>query len=125
MDLVERLMDDLDLTRHQAEGASGTLLLLAQRQLPDEAFGHVAQAIPAVSDIILKAPRCGVAHTNPLLTTLSRWFGGLGSLQAVGEGFARVGVDQTQIRSVAEAVVHFCEDAEHPDAAIALQTAFR
>ncbi|MCA9229856.1 MAG: DUF2780 domain-containing protein [Planctomycetales bacterium] len=106
MNLVERLMEELRVTREQAEGGAGLLLQFAQHNLPREAFVAVAGSIPAISDIIGKAPRGEMAPVRAWRAMLSRLFGGLGGMAGLAEPFARMGLDELQIRKFIDVLLH-------------------
>ena len=97
MDLVERLMEELRITREQAAGGAGLLLGFAQEKLGRDEFIEVAETIPAISDIIGKAPRCDMAAPHPLRARISRWLGGLGDLSALVKAFGGLGMDKAMI----------------------------
>jgi len=61
VNLIEQLMDELGVTRQQAEGGAGLLLAFAQNKLGGDQFIEVADSIPAISDIIGKSPRATLA----------------------------------------------------------------
>ena len=61
MELILWLINELRVSRKQAEGAAGALLQLAQARLSRDQFVLIADTLPAVSDIIGKSPRFEVA----------------------------------------------------------------
>ena len=65
MDLYARLMDELGLSREQAEGAAGAVLQLAQARIPADDFVRVADTITKMSSndsglVIVAASHGGV-----------------------------------------------------------------
>jgi len=107
MELCYRLMDELSVTPEQAEGAAGALLQLAQARLEPHAFVLVADAGPAVSDIIGKSPRYEVPAGGQWRAALSRLLGGLGGLAPLAEPFARLQLEKPMIARFAQQLVRF------------------
>lgn len=111
MQLHTLLMNELGLNREQAEGAVGALLQLAQTRLSESDFRLVADCIPAVSDLIGKAPRFSVPERKSLMTKLSRMFGGLGELVLLAAPLARLQIDKQLIPRCAKALQsHFAQN---------------
>lgn len=125
MNLVERLMEELGVTREQAEGGAGLLLGFAQRKLSSDEFVEVADTIPAISDIIGKSPRGDIPMPRPLRAALSRWFGGLGDLYVLTKAFDRLGLDKTMLGNFVGVLLRFFRErgGEHIEAY--LQSALR
>jgi len=110
VNLIERLMEELGVTRQQAEGGAGLLLEFAQKKLDGDRFVEVADSIPAISDIIGKAPRGEIAMGRPLWVFFSRLFGGLGGLYVLAAAFDGLGLDKKQLRKFVEVLLgHFRE----------------
>jgi len=108
VNLIERLMEELGVTRQQAEGGAGLLLGFAQKKLSSDQFVEAADSIPAISDIIGKAPRGEIAMGRPLWAMLSRLFGGLGGLYVLAGAFDGLGLDKLQLRKFVEVLLeHF------------------
>jgi hypothetical protein len=96
-ELINRLEQQLGATREQAEGGAGLLLQLAQQKIPANDFLKVADAIPAISDLIGKSPLVGTPHSNRLLIWLSRLFGGLGGMAELVDPFEKLGMTKSMI----------------------------
>ena len=107
MEIVEHLVRELGVTTKQAEGGAGLLLGLVEQRLSPEDFVRVADAIPAISDVIGKAPRTIGGQPSPLREMFSRWFGGLGGLLSLAGGFEKLGCEKTQIGKFVETVIGF------------------
>lgn len=107
MELFARLMEELDVTREQAEGGAGSLLQLAQARLEPSEFVRVADTIPGISDIIAKAPRFEVPVHRQFLAQLSRLLGGLGGLAPVARPFARLHLEKPIIGHFVEVLLSF------------------
>ena len=125
MELYARLIDELGLSREQAEGAAGALLQLAQSRLSTEDFQQVADAIPAISDIIGKAPRFEVHPGGKLRAQLSRLFGGLGGLAPLEEPLSRLRIGKQSIPRCAEILRQYFEEAEQREVAEMLTHSWR
>jgi hypothetical protein len=115
MELFFRLMDELEVTREQAEGGAGSLLQLAQARLELEQFVRVADTIPGISDIIGKAPRFEVPDRGQLLAKVSRLLGGLGGLAPVARPFARLQLQRPMIRRFAAVMAGFFGEKGGPE----------
>ena len=97
MQLIEQLVAQLGVTSEQAEGGAGILLQVAQDRLPREQFVKIADAIPAISDIIAKAPEFHTPPARGLAVTLNRLFGGLGGLAGLVGPFEKLGLSKLSI----------------------------
>lgn len=107
MEIVDHLVREVGVTTKQAEGGAGLLLGLVEQRLSPEDFVRVADAIPAISDVIGKAPRTAGRPPSPLRVLLSRWFGGLGGLLILAGGFEKLGCEKTQIGKFVETLIGF------------------
>jgi len=106
MNLVEQLIDQLGVSRQQAEGGAGLLLRHAQLQLSTTDFLSIADAIPAISDLIGKAPRqaeptpgAWSAWWQRLRAFWQRWFSGWGTLAPLRETCERLELDRATINN--------------------------
>ena len=125
MELLTRLMDELEVTREQAEGGAGSLLQLAQTRLEPEQFVRVADAIPGVSDIVAKAPRFESAAGGLLRFKVSRLLGGLGGLGPLTRPFARLKLDRLAIRRFVAVLVRYFGEEGGPEVAKLLAAVWR
>ncbi len=125
MELILWLINELQVTRKQAEGAAGALLQLAQTRLPGEKFVTVADTIPAISDVIGKSPRFEVTEKPRLDESVSRVFGGLGGLRPLAGPFAKLGLEKTSIRPFAEALNRYLDERGNAAAVHLLQQVWR
>ena len=107
MEIVEHLVQELGITSRQAQGGAGLLLEFAQRRLSSEDFVRVADCLPAISDVIGKAPRVVARPPNALKEKLSRLFGGLGGLAGLTGAFEKLGCDKVMVRKFVDALVGF------------------
>jgi len=110
VNLIEQLMKELGVTRQQAEGGAGLLLGFAQQKLGGDQFVEVADSIPAISDIIGKAPRGEIAAGRPSRVILSRLFGGLGGLYMLPAAFDELGLNKLQLRKFVEVLLRHFRD---------------
>lgn len=125
MEIVEHLIKELGVSTKQAEGGAGLLLELAQQRLRPEDFVRVADAIPAISDVIGKAPRSVGRPFGPMRDLLSRWFSGLGGLGVLAPRFEKLGCDKLMIRKFADALLSFFREKGGDEIATLLRGALR
>jgi len=111
MHLTEKLMDELNITRQQAEGGAGLLLQHAQAKLNDEQFQRVADAIPAISDVVGKAVR--PAHIAWWRLLWWRWFTPWRTLASSRPAFEQLALDRPTIdQCIAVIGAHFREHGD-------------
>ena len=110
MTLIQKITDQLQVSRQQAEGGVGLLLRYAQTRLSSTDFLRVAEAVPAVSDLIGKAPRQIDEVPGVAQTAWRRVFSGWGALAPLQEESERLGLDRAAIDNfIAIMTEHFCE----------------
>ncbi len=124
-ELINRLERQLGVTREQAEGGVGLLLQLAQEKIPPDDFLKVADAIPAISDLIGKSPLSKTPSGNGFLIWLSRLFGGLGGLRALVGPFEKLGLAKQMIPQFTRLVISFFCEKGGQDVELLLQRALR
>ena len=100
MTLIEHLIFQLQLSRQQAEGGVGLLFWQAQKKLSPGDFLLVADAIPAVSDLIGKAPRQAGRSVGSMRAVWLRWFSGWGSLASLRPDCESLGLDRAAINQL-------------------------
>ena len=125
MEVARRLAEDLGVTAMQAEGGAGLLLGFAEQRLSAEEFARVADTIPAISDVIGKAPRWEIRPASPLRESISRWFGGLGGLAGLVEGFEKLGCEKAMIVDFVNALVEFFREQGGDEIAALLRGVLR
>ena len=125
MGRIERLVRDLGVSPDQAAGAAGLLLQIAQARLPEGDFLRVADAIPAVSDIIAKSPFPEPPIGSSWRATLSRWLGGRGDLAGVAQGFCQLGIDTETLPLFVATLREFFQEQAGPDSAELLKRVLR
>lgn len=125
MEIVERLIQELGVSTKQAEGGAGLLLELAQQRLSPTEFVSVANAIPAISDVISKAPKLASRPGGPLRDLLNRWFGGLGGLTVLATRFEKLGCDRSMIRKFVDTLIGFFQEKGGEEVAALLRVVLR
>lgn len=121
VNLIDWLANELSVSREQAEGGAGLLLCYAKSELGRADFERVADSIPAISDIIGKAPRVELRRRNGLLVFLSLLCGGLGGLAALREAFASLGLEKAMIPRFVDSLVTYFEQQGGPEVRVILQ----
>jgi len=112
MHLIEHLIHELNISRQQAEGGVGLLLQQAQSKLDSDEFLRVAEAIPAVSDLIGKAPQQVRPPSGPLRAAWQRWLSGWGELAPLQSATVELGLDHVAINKFVEVIgKHFREQS--------------
>ena len=111
LSLTEHLAQKLNITSAQAEGGAGLLLCLAQLKLTQAEFQQVADSIPAISDIMAKAPRFEAKITSPLRAALSRACGGLGGLTFLVGAFQILKLNKTMLPPFVATMLDFFKQA--------------
>ena len=125
MELVKSLVSQLGVTSEQAEGGAGAVFRLVQRRMTPDEFVQVADAAPAVSDLMAKSPPFRAASRGGLIGWIGRFFGGLGSLRPLAPPFRRIGLSEEDIRPFVEAIREFVDRQNCPDASALLQRALQ
>jgi len=125
MGLTEQLMDRLDVTCEQAEGGAGILLQLARDRLLREEFSKIADTVPALSDIVAKAPEFTTPSQRRLLILLSRLAGGLGGTAGLGRVFGRLGMGRSDIKGFVEVILGYFRQQGGPEVELLLRGVFR
>ncbi len=125
MDFVEHMTSELGVSARQAAGGAGLLLAMAQQRLQQDEFMRLADTIPAISDVIGKAPRADASSRHALIERLSRWFGGLGGLAGLATGFQTLGCDKTMIPKFVDSLVSFVRARSGDEVATLLQGVLR
>ena len=97
----------MGVSRDQAAGAVGLLLQLARAHLTDAEFLRVADAIPAISDIIAKSPEAELRISGRWRACLSRWLGGGGNLTPIADGFQELGMEPEKLHQAVAALVDY------------------
>ena len=83
------------------------MLQIARDRLPHDDFVVVADCIPAISDLIAKAPQFESPRGPGLLAMVSRSLGGMGGLARVGAVFARLGLARSLVPSFVDVVLEY------------------
>ena len=121
MELIEHLKQSLQITRQQAAGGAGLMLELAQEKLPAADFQLVADSIPAISDIIGKAPIHKHRRISRLRASVSRLIGGLGGLAPLVGPFRMLGLDKSMLKKFAFLLIEYFREKGGDQLAVILQ----
>jgi hypothetical protein len=105
--LTEHLVQTLNVTTAQAEGGAGLLICMAQHKLNRAEFQQVAETIPAISDIMAKAPRYEARITGPAWSAISRVCGGPGGLTFLVGAFSLLNLDKTMLPKFVDQILSY------------------
>ena len=125
MEIVEHLVRELGVSTRQAQGGAGLLLAFAERRMNHEDFVRVADTIPAISDIIGKAPRIEQRKPAPLREKISRLFGGLGGLAGLVRAFEKLGCDKSMVVRFVDVLASYFREKGGEEIALLLRSALR
>ncbi len=115
MELIEQIVKHWGVSREQAQGGAGILLQVAQNRLPRDDFIKIADLIPAISDIIGKAPEFNTPPGRGLAVQLNRLFGGLGGLAGLVGPFEKLGLSKSSIGEFVGVVLSFFREKGGPE----------
>lgn len=118
-ELIELLVKQLGVNSEQAKGGAGLLFKMAQGKLGGD-FSKIAQALPAVTDLIKAAPAEGGA--SKLLGGLASAIGGgkaggLANLAALAGGFSQLKLDPGMVGKFVPVVLSFLQGKVGKDVA--------
>lgn len=94
--LLSTLVDELDVTEEQAEAGTGAIFRYAKKNLDEEKYGKIVEAIPQVSSWISKAPKAD-SVSNMLGGALGGSSKELGYMAALSPVFKKLGLDEEMI----------------------------
>ena len=94
MGLTDLLMNNLGVTKPQAEGGSGALFKLAKERLSKPEFQQVAKTVPNTDALIKAAPETGASKSG--LGKITSLLGGnktsLGGMAGLTDSFSKLGL---------------------------------
>lgn len=125
MPLIEHLIAELNISRQQAEGGVGLLFAHAQSRLNDDGFLQVADAIPAISDLIGKAPRQVGPQSGPLRAAWQRWLSGWGELAPMQSLCEDLGLDHAAISKFVAVIGNYFREQSGPEVEALLLSTWR
>ena len=117
---------ELGIAQEQAQGGAGLLLQWAQSHLTADQFQVVADAIPAISDVIGKSPiPAAPLQRNPSLLGWLAWFqqlcSRLGSLAPLAGPFRQLGLPPSKVELFVAVLLEYFRDQGSPEAALLLK----
>jgi hypothetical protein len=119
-DLVASMAKELGSSTQQAEGATGSLLSLAQSKLKPEDWGKVAKAIPGVDSLLKAAP------TTPVGTTgIPGASSAAGGLAGVAGAFSKLGLSPELVSKAIPILTSFVTKNGGGDVGKLLASAFK
>lgn len=118
-ELIDVLVKQLGVNSDQAKGGAGLLFKMVQGKLGGD-FSKIAQALPAVTDLIKAAPAEGGA--SKLLGGLASAIGGgkaggLANLAALAGGFSQLKLDPGMVGKFVPVVLSFLQGKVGKDVA--------
>lgn len=95
MELIQQLTQGLGVDENQAKGGAGLIFKMAQEKLGDGDFAELANAIPAVSNLIGEAPSPGGGLAGAIGGLAGAMGGGgqLANMAALAGGFSQLGLN--------------------------------
>lgn len=107
-DLISKLTGELNIDATQAEGGLGAIFKMAQDKLDGDTFGQLTSALPAVTQMIGKAPQEGGGLGGMIGSALgSMGMDNLGQLGALAGQFKSLGLDADMISKFAPIVTDY------------------
>lgn len=124
-ELVKILEKRLGVTAEQAAGGAGAIFSFAQRRMSANDFRKLADATPAISDLIGKSPRFDPAVGGGLIGWISKYIGGLGALRPLGPVFRQLDLERDSVMRFVDILIQFAEEEGGPQVAAALTKALK
>lgn len=125
MTLIEHLIQQLDISRQQAEGGAAILLEVAHERLTPDDFQCVMAAIPAISDVIAKAPRQVGPPLGLFRLMWQRWFSGWGMLASARLQCEQLRIDRELLDRFIESIGDYFRELGKPEVETILWQAWR
>lgn len=112
MSIVDDVINQLGVTREQAEAGLGLIFKMVKEKLGPE-FSQVSQLVPDANQLINKAPTEGAAGGGlmDVLGGIAEKLGvsGLGKLVELVDGFKKLGLDAETLQKYVKVVLEFIE----------------
>ena len=115
MSIVDDVINQLGVTREQAEAGLGLIFKMVKEKLGPE-FSQVTELVPNVNQLINKAPAEGAAEgagggLMDVLGGIAEKLGvsGLGKLVELADGFKKLGLDAETLQKYVKVVLAFME----------------
>ncbi len=111
--LVDLLMQQLGVTKSQAQGGAGALFNSAKQTLSPQEFDQVAQAVPEMDSLLEAAPKPS-GTLNDMMGQGSSLFGGeankqLGGVMDLASSFSELGLSPEMANKFVPVVLDYVE----------------
>ena len=111
--LVDLLMQQLGVTKPQAQGGAGALFNSAKQSLSPQEFDQVAQAVPEMDSMLEAAPKPS-GTLNDMMGQGSSLFGGetnkqLGGVMDLASSFSELGLSPEMVNKFVPVVLDYVE----------------
>ena len=111
MEIIERLTEQLGISREQARGGAGLLFKLAKEHLGPGDYSQITTKTPGIENLVESAPGSGMLGSaiNGLAATLGGGSSGTGNLAGLAAGFSKLGLDTGMIGKFIPVILSFIE----------------
>lgn len=113
MDLIQQLMQQVGISKNQAEGGIGLLLNMAKNKLSAADFSQLKNAIPSAAQFMSAVPREESAGGGVMaaLGGIASSLGGgkLGDIASLLGGFSKLGIDADSAKKFLPVIQSFLE----------------
>jgi hypothetical protein len=123
MELVDLIKQQLGVTDAQAKGGLGLIFKTVQEKLSAGDFGQLAQAIPAIKELISAAPKQGGGGLAGALGGLAKSLGfdDLGKLAGLADGFKQLGLDPKLVLEYVPRILEWVQKNGGPQLKVLLE----
>lgn len=120
--LTDVLANRLGVSRQQALGGAGAIFQAAQARMAPQAFDHLSQSVPGMSDMLAAAPQIGppLSQTMPAVGDVG---GSIDTMTSLAASFQQLNMPQSMVNQFIPVVVDYVRTTGGPTTANLLQSA--
>lgn len=111
MNIIEQIIQQLGVSKEQAEGGVGLILKMVKEKLGAD-FSKVSEVIPESNQLVNQAPvETGSDSIGGLFGAIAGKLGldSLGKLAGLAEGFQKLGLDMDKLQAFVKTILAFVE----------------